>query len=618
MCGIAGWLSWRNAPSDGEGVIRRMTEAMHHRGPDADGYFLAPPFAGGMRRLSINDVEGGDQPLFNEDGSVILFYNGEIYNQGELRAGLEARGHRFATRCDGEVICHLFEEVGQEAFERLDGMFAVALWSVPDQTLYLARDFAGEKPLHYARLSDGGVVFGSEIRALKAYPGLALSLNMQAIWDFPTFLWIPEPATVYEQVHALPPGHTAAISRSGLSMRELANRFAPRAPCGDREELVARTRELVTASVRDRLLSDVPLGCFLSSGLDSSIVASVAAAHVQPLRTYSIGFEPFDDAFHGKSDESVEATAFARKLGTRHEVVHVTGETFREALPLFCRHGDQPFAVSSGLGILAIAKCAHDEGIKVLLSGDGADELFGGYSWYPYLARKANGVALPDHTVSFQNTGLPLESRIDAIADFPGPKRAWAWHYYAAEEEKNDLFAAPAFEGVQSSLRHFEAFDPSPDWAAETFVRHDRAFYLPFEMMRKLDRMTSAWSVEGRAPFVSPALLGHVKDFSHTQLVNGETLKPVLREAFKDQLPPEVSGRPKHGFNVPIDHWLKGAWADLLDAAFAPSSALSRAGFLAKGAAGRARRLRDDPERLNGHTLFCYIMLDMWLAQEVA
>jgi asparagine synthase (glutamine-hydrolysing) len=281
----------------------------------------------------------------------------------------------------------------------------------------------------------------------------------------------------------------------------------------------------------------------------------------------------------------------------------------------FCRHGDQPFAVSSGFGILAVARAAREAGIKVLLSGDGADEAFGGYSWYAHLERRARGGGVvADGIVSFQNFGLALDARLAAIDRMPPSAQGWAWHYYAHEDEKAALFSTDFRQGLRTSLRFFDGLDPGAQ--PVDFVSHDRDFYFPNEMLRKLDRMTMAYSVEGRAPFAAPSVLSHARKLGmHDMIAPDGSLKDILRRAFADMLPDEVVRRPKHGFNVPIDHWLKGEWSDLVDATFAPSSALVRMDIAAPGAGQIARAMLQDQQRLNGHSIFCMIMLNAWFEQ---
>ncbi|MDY0307625.1 MAG: asparagine synthase (glutamine-hydrolyzing) [Desulfovibrionaceae bacterium] len=615
MCGIAGYKMREPRP---DAVLEAMVEALRHRGPDSAGYLLRPGLRAGMRRLSINDVEGGDQPLYNEDGGVALLYNGEIYNSPALRAELERAGHRFRTRSDGEVICHLWEEEGEALFDRLDGMFAAALWIEAEQKLVLARDIPGEKPLYYARLSDTDLAFASEISSLRRLDVLDQGLDLQALWDYPTFLWVPEPATALRSVRALPRGHLLVADASGVRVRPYAGPHPlpdPALPPLSDAEAVARAREVVTRAVESRLLSDVPLGAFLSGGLDSSIVATLAARRVPDLSTFTIGFEDVADPYHGHADESPQAEALARKLGTKHHTIRVTAQDFRAALRDFCRHGDQPFSVSSGLGILAVCGAAREAGIKVLLTGDGADECFGGYSWYAHLDRLGpaprSGPERPE--ISFQNTGMSEDERLAAMSAYSLPARLWAWHYYASEPEKALLFHPDVTAGARGSLRLLPQ-GPAGGTPRET-IAQDRDFYFPFEMLRKADRMSMARSVEARVPFAAPEVLALSARLSYPQMVRGGELKWALRRAFEDVLPPEVVSRPKHGFNVPIDHWLRGQWADLVDEALGPGARLAREGLVRKDAADAARALLRRPGRLNGHTVFSFITLNIWLEE---
>ncbi len=614
MCGIAGYLVRNPLPND---ILEEMVEALVHRGPDSSGFCHDHPYHAGMRRLSINDLTGGNQPLVSQDESVQLLYNGEIYNSPALRKELEADGAVFRTHSDGEVICHLYERVGLKTFELLDGMFAVALWDSPRKRLILARDIPGEKPLYYAPLEPGELVFSSELKSLVKHPAVSRRLNLQALWDFPTFLWIPEPDTVYEGVYALPPAHILVIEDNRTNLIPFTNRQYNFDPPRNENEVIEQTRMLVEEAVRSRLLSDVPVGSFLSSGLDSSIVATLAARHRNDLATFTIGFEDVDDPYHGNADESPHVERYAKQLGTNHHTIHVTANDFLRDLELFTFYGDQPFAVSSGLGILAIARAAREHGVAVLLSGDGADEVFGGYSWYTLLTSpemnggSANGWIEPQ--ISMQYANLPHTEVLKALASYRPAHRAWAWHYYASEHDKKSIFATEPFKDVASSLRHFERFRNDSHWRPEDYIRHDRLFYFPNEMLRKVDRMTMAMSVEGRVPLAAPSLLAFANTLRYSDMVRGNTLKWALRRAFTDLLPQEVVERPKHGFNVPIDHWLKGRWAGLLSEAFAPSSALSRLGLIRPNAENAAQKLLDDPLLLSGHTLFCYIQLNRWL-----
>ena len=594
--------------------MERMVAKLEHRGPDAAGFWSSGPYSAGMRRLSIVDLAGGNQPLFDESGRVVLFYNGEIYNSPALRAELEREGFKFRTQSDGEVICHLYRKLGKKLFGRLDGMFAVALWDLDKQTLILARDYPGEKPLYFSKLDGGGVAFSSELPSLVASGVVPTRIDRQALWDFPTFLWVPEPNTIYESIKAVRPGHGWEISLSRMEEFSFeAEIHEPGLPTGTEEETISSVRTVVEEAVRSRLLSDVPMGAFLSGGLDSSIVCTVAKKNLAQLHTFSIGFENVEDPYHGTADESPLAEAYARKLGTIHSTIHVTEQEFRAALPDFIRAAGQPYAVSSGLGILTVAAAARARGIKVLLSGDGADEAFGGYSWYPSIPsamRPGAPMAANEEVLRFLDRDGTLGQREARMASYPPPLRAWSWHYYASEKEKGALFH-PDIKSA-SSLRHFAG----PFQEPLDYLRHDRRFYFPYEMLTKLDRMTMACSVEGRAPFAAPALQKFAGRLKWNDLVRNGKLKWVLRRAFADVLPSEIVDRPKHGFNVPIDHWMKGSWADLLKDTFSPSSPLIREGILAPGSERRAQEILSDPRKVAGHVLFCFVMLHQWWNQK--
>ncbi|MDR7306053.1 asparagine synthase (glutamine-hydrolyzing) [Rhodoferax saidenbachensis] len=591
-----------------------MVAAIKHRGPDGRTFLEHGDLAVGMCRLSINDLEGGTQPLYNKSGSVAVFYNGEIYNYRELRRELEASGVQFRTHCDGEVIGHLYDIHGEKLFERLDGMFAIALLDRRSDKLILARDIPGEKPLYYYEGTGGDLAFASELPALRHFPGIDLSLSRQALWDMPTFLWVPEPATVYEKVRTLPRSHYMVVEKGSVSVHPYANRFTDIAETLDTPEaLVAEVRRVVEKSIKSRLLSDVPVGSFLSGGLDSSIVATIAAREKGHIDTFSIGFEALADPYHGMADESEQAAETARLIKSTHHAIHVTGKDFLDELDTFIAHAGQPYAVSSGLGILAIAKAARAAGIKVLLSGDGADECFGGYSWYAHLEamERANATGRAGFG-SMQNVGQSLETRLGEIKAGNTAERAWGWHFYAHESEKARLFASDFQSGLQTSLRHFNA--DGKQWRTIDYIAQDRNFYFPNEMLPKVDRMTMAYCVEGRVPFAAPEVLSLAARLNLDQMVSKTgVLKWALRQAFSDVLPAHVLARPKHGFNVPIDHWLRNDWAHLVDETFAEGSALRKHGFVGAKSHAVALEMINNQSRLSGHAIFSLIMMNRWL-----
>ena len=286
MCGIAGYISYNQLSPD---TLEIMLDTIVHRGPDSRSTYHDGPYIAGMCRLAINDIQNGGQPLYNHNRTVSLLYNGEIYNSPQLRKELKDKGYKFLTHSDGEVICHLYDEYGETLFERLDGMFAISLWDSKRKRLILARDLAGEKPLYYAKPKKGEIVFASEIRAIKKFPDLTFSLNYQAIWDFPTFLWIPEPDTIFNEVKAVPKGHYICISQNDISLVKFKNKFNINPLPQTDSMIIQETRRVVIESVRSRLLSDVPVGCFLSGGLDSSIITTLVTQELGSIDTFSVG-----------------------------------------------------------------------------------------------------------------------------------------------------------------------------------------------------------------------------------------------------------------------------------------------------------------------------------------
>lgn len=611
MCGIAGVLA---ANLDKADLVKKMVRRLIHRGPDDEGYWENHSYAAGMRRLSINDIEGGAQPLFGCADRTVLFYNGEIYNSPALRKQLIYEGYTFRTKGDGEVICHLYHKYGLKFLGKLDGMFAIALWDRESETLLLARDFPGEKPLYFSRLPKGGVAFASEIPALMAANLVRDELNLQAIWDFPTFLWIPEPATIFQRVESLMPGHYLVARAGGSVQIESFVKDLPGAATlfsEDIREKICQVKGVVSEAVESRLLSDVPIGAFLSGGLDSSIICTLAKRRLSELNTFCIGFENAKDPYHGYSDESTFAEEYAAFLGCNHTTIRIGSNEFRDLLPQLNKSAGQPYAVSSGLGILAIAREAQARGIKVLLSGDGADEAFGGYSWYKDLSTGHPTSSRVGPLLRYIESGDDRWHRAARTAGYSSQERAWSYHYYASELEKSFLFGE-AMGGQNASLRWFE---PSSLMDPIDYIRHDRSFYFPNEMLTKVDRMTMAYSVEGRAPFAAYAVQFLAERLSLNDLIRDDTLKWVLREAFRDQIPTAILDREKHGFNVPIDHWLQDEWRDIFEETFAADSCLVHAGIIGRGARQWAINEMKNPKKVLGHVIFPFIMLNLWMSE---
>jgi len=571
MCGISGILDLKGRRELPRELLARMNEAQHHRGPDAGGLHVEPGLGLAHRRLSIIDLATGQQPLFNEDGSVVVVFNGEIYNYQALIPELVRLGHVFRTKSDTEVIVHAWEAWGEACVERFRGMFAFALWDRNRETLFLARDRLGVKPLYYAVLGDGQLVFGSELKSLAVHPGLARELDPLAIEDYFAFGYIPEPRTIYRMARKLAPGHTLAIRRGQPvpAPREYWDvRFTLDNPIGEVDasaELVERLRE----SVRLRMISEVPLGAFLSGGVDSSaVVAIMAGMSEQPVNTCSISFS--DPAY----DESAYARQVAERYRTRHFVDNVDSDDFG-LLDVLAQTYDEPYADSSAIPTYRVCQLARRH-VTVALSGDGGDENFGGYRRYRF------------HTAEERLRGmLPLSVRRPAFGLLGRvyPKADWAPQVFRAKT----TFEALARSSVEAYFHSMSILsDPMRSRlysnafkarlggynAVEVFHRHaaragtddalgliqylDLKTYLVGDINTKVDRASMAHSLEVREPLMDHPLVEWLATLPSSLKLRGGEAKRPLKKAMEPHLSAEVLYRRKMGFAVPVARWFRG------------------------------------------------------------
>jgi asparagine synthase (glutamine-hydrolysing) len=571
MCGITGIVDLRGARPIDRDLLTRMNESQHHRGPDGSGLHLEPGVGLGHRRLSIIDVATGQQPLYNEDDSVVVVFNGEIYNYQTLMPELTALGHVFRTKSDTEVIVHAWEAWGERCVERFRGMFAFALWDRNRQTLFLARDRLGVKPLHYALLADGTVLFGSELKSLLAHGGFERAIDPCAIEEYFALGYVAEPRTVFAGARKLSPAHTLTLRR-GAPPAEPSCYWDPRFTL-DRvltleeaqEELVARLDE----SVKLRLISEVPLGAFLSGGVDSSaVVASMAHVSSDPVNTCSIAFA--DPAF----DESRYAAMVAERYGTRHFVDRVESEDF-DLIDTLAGVYDEPYADSSAIPTYRVCQLARRH-VTVALSGDAGDENFAGYRRYRmHLAEERLRRALP------QSLRGPLFGALGRAY----PKADWAPRFLRAKSTFEALgrdAVAAYFNGVSilrddMRRRLFSArFRGSLSGynAIEVFRRHaalagtedplaliqylDLKTYLVGDINTKVDRASMAHSLEVREPLMDHPLVEWLGTIPSSLKVRGGEGKWLLKRAMEPRLPAEVLYRPKMGFAVPLARWFRG------------------------------------------------------------
>ena len=576
MCGIAGYMG----PAT-PGVLKRMLQTLRHRGPDDMGTYEAPPVGIGMTRLAIIDLSGGRQPMTNEDGSLWIVFNGEIYNHRELRRDLEAAGHRFRTRSDTEAILHLYEQEGEGCVNRLRGMFAFAIWDARNTTLFLARDRLGKKPL-YLWNRNGRLLFASEIKALLCHPAISRELDPDAFRHYLAFGYTPADRSIFSEIAKLPPAHTAAFRNGDLVLKGYwrlpPGDAAPHLPA---TEAAARLREVLREAVKLRLESDVPLGVFLSGGVDSSaVVACMREVTNQRIATFSIGFGAASPSF----DERPIARLVAQRFATDH-TEEILEPRAMDLLPTLVDHFDEPFANSSAIPTFVVAQ-ATARHMKVALSGIGGDETCAGYPRYlgvrvselyrrvPRPVRSAAAAALLRSVAEGEQSRNWADwiRRFAAGAEQPLPDRYIGWTRFFDERELARL-ATPALQAhwhgpVDARQRAAYAEHGFGDPVDGAF-RIDLATYLPDDLLVMADRMTMANSLEVRAPFCDHRLIEESLRISPRAKMPGFRLKGLLKAAFADRLPREVLSHPKQGFMIPLGRWLRTdlrcAMEELLD-----------------------------------------------------
>lgn len=587
MCGICGVFSYGHPAADNRDVIVRMRDRMTHRGPDAAGAWTSPDgtLALGHRRLSIIDLSAaGHQPMSNEDGSLRIVYNGEIYNHTELRRGLEARGHRYTSRTDTETLLHLYQEYGPAMLDRLRGMFAFAIWDERRRRLFLARDRVGVKPLYYA-IRDGTFLFASEIKALAAHPAFTPDLDLDAVYHYLTFATSPAPSTLFAGVHKLPAGHWMTVDADGTTHMErwwdLADAPAPdSALLASEEAAAARILELLTDSVRDRLMADVPLGVLLSGGLDSTaITALVRREHSGPLRTFSVGYR--DAAAH---DESGPARFAAEYYGTDHHEVLIDEADLVSYVPRLIHSQDEPLADWVCIPLYYVSRLVRESGTIVGLVGEGSDEQFAGYRHYVRYQRLDRGAwrmynALPRslrtglHRMAdgaLASGSVPREIRElfrRAAADEPlflsGAVSAW-------EADKREMISAAMKCGAwadassvpvaAASARHYRSRRPDAAFL-DTLIYQDFQLRLPELLLMRVDKISMSTSIEARVPFLDHRLVEFTAHLPPSMKIWRGRTKHILKEAMRGLVPDSIIDRPKQGFSAPVKEWFRGALA---------------------------------------------------------
>lgn len=622
MCGIVGMYDPAASAEALPRVLHAMNDAIRHRGPDDDGIFAADGVGLGMRRLSIIDLDGGKQPITNEDGSIIVVFNGEIYNYQQLTRELQQAGHVFATASDTEVIVHLYETYGADCVEKLRGMYGFALWDARNKRLLLARDRLGIKPLYYTQQGDR-LIWSSEIKALLRHPSVDAQLDLDALNNFLTLKYVPAPQTMFASIAALPPGHLLICDERGVQVRAYWDLSFDRAniPVRHEEEYAEELADLLRESVQAHLVSDVPFGAFLSGGLDSStIVALMSQFLSQPVKTFSVGFSGEGESF----SELPFARQVARHYNTDHHEVLVGPNDLINLIDKVVWHLDQPIADQAALATYMVADLASQH-VKMVLTGEGGDELFAGYA--RYAGERLSPV--------FKHIPQPARSlALAASTRLPGLRRPKVALYALCQPDEvtrlvnwfplfnHDMKASLVSETLRrtldprstnrviaAQLDRTDAIDP-----LSRMLYVDTKLWLPDDLLARGDKMTMAASIEGRVPLLDHHLVEFAASLPPQLKLKGLTRKYLLKQVAKSWLPPEIIDRKKQGFPMPISLWFRREARALVRDVLSPAAVRRRGLF----DVGFVQRLLDEHERAfadHGSLIWSLLNIELWHRQ---
>ncbi len=623
MCGIVGIVRSGTEPVD-EALLSRMCDAIRHRGPDEDGFYVNRRVGLGVRRLSIIDVKGGQQPISNQDRTAWIVFNGEIYNYLELREKLEKLGHRFYTNSDTEAIVHAYDQYGADCPKHLRGMFAFAIWDERTSELFVARDRVGKKPLLFSEVN-GDLVFGSEFSALLLHPQISRDIDIRALDYYLSFLCIPAPLTAYQAIRKLEPGHSLRWRQGEIKIeRYWQPDFSHKLSIGE-EEAGERALEILRDSVRVRLMSEVPLGAFLSGGIDSSaVVALMSEASAEPVKTFSIGFDEQDFS------ELHHARRVAQHVGANHHEFIVRPDAM-EVLPILVQHYGEPYADSSAIPTYYVARETRKH-VTVALNGDGGDESFAGYQRYAAMPIAEHYHRLPEflrESVINKAVGLiptPMSSRTHAgrakrflhAASLPKVERYLRWVSAFDKDAKRELYS----ENFSRETAGFYAGDLLERWFAgangsgivDAALLTDIMTYLPNDLLVKVDIATMAVSLEARSPFLDHHVIEFAASLPEKLKLRGLTTKYLLKRVLKKLLPVENLERRKMGFGVPIGHWFRGQMQPFLREVLLSEKALRR-GLFKPQTVNQLVDLHTRGERDHSDRLWALLMLELWFRE---
>lgn len=632
MCGICGIFNFGAGKIIEKETLQQMCNILKHRGPDSEGYYLSPalgenrqPSIGlGVRRLAIIDLETGEQPIYNENKSVVIVYNGEIYNFLELRTQLELKGHKFYTKTDTETIVHLYEDYGTKCLQYLRGMYAFALWDDKKKQLFLARDRLGKKPLYYTVVNNS-FIFASEIKSILKYKNFTPEVDLEAIHLFLTYQYIPSPKTIYKNVYRLPPATYLLINTTGKIQIEKywhidftkKLRITFKDACDE-------IKRILTEATKLRMISDVPLGVFLSGGHDSStIVGLMSQLSNKPVKTFSIGFEEEDFS------ELRYARIVARHFNTDHHEF-ILKPQFIEILPKIIWHYDQPFADPSALPTYCVANVTRKY-VTVALNGDGGDENFAGYlrykamKWSEYfslpfqlvgknLTMKFASLISPIGSLTASSIFRYIHRLLSALPDNPA-RRNLLWHCFFDNETKNSIYS--------DYMRKLFIKNDAYNYLLETFERAcandiidrilytDITTYLPECLLVKMDVATMANSLEARSPLLDHKMFEFTAQLPSNWKLHGLTTKYILKQTFKDFLPKKILTRGKQGFGIPVGKWFRCELKDYIKSILLDRATLSR-GYFNKEGIKQLINEHITAKRDHGYRLWALLVLELW------
>lgn len=621
MCGISGFVN-----ADGRAVDRTVLEMMNraiaHRGPDEDGFYLNENVGMAMRRLSIIDLASGQQPIFNSDRTKAIVFNGEIYNYQSLREKLDKLGHKFYTKSDTEVVLHLFDEYGFDCLQHLRGMFAIAIWDEVEKSLFLARDRVGKKPILYSHQKNGDLIFGSEFQAVLKHPAVSREVDLEAIDSYMSFLCVPAPLTAFKQIRKLEPGHWLSWNNGQIETRRYWQPDFSRKIKISEDEAIEETTRILRESTRLRMISEVPLGAFLSGGVDSSaVVALMAQESSQPVKTFSIGFEEQDFS------ELKYAKRVAEHVGAEYHEFIVRPNAL-DVIPTLVDHYGEPYADSSAIPTYYVAKETRKH-VTVALNGDGGDESFAGYERYTAMRMAEAYGRVPSSlrkifveapvnllpTSELKRSRFRDAKRFLKAANLPRTERYFRWMSTFNRDAKRELYTSE----FAASVAQVNASDLLEKWFAkangsgtlDATLLTDQMTYLPNDLLVKVDIASMANSLEARSPFLDHNLIEFAATLPESMKMRSFETKSLLKKVAARLVPKEVVYRRKMGFGVPIGKWFRGEMKDFVRSVLLSEKSLRR-GIVKAEILRRYVDEHTSGERDHAFQLWTLLMLELW------